>query len=96
MFLTITLIVMLYANTADANLLSAKNYELHCSGYQRIENTQVPADVLRNVSSKYNGYVLNEAFSSGKGIFKLTLNKAGKTVVAYYKSTGEFIKLEAK
>ena len=91
-FLTIGLIMMLSANVKMAGSERVITQSVILSGYQKIENTQVPVEVLKSVSSKYKGYVLSESYLSGNGMFKLTLIKKRKTVYAYFKSTGEFIK----
>ena len=64
--------------------------------YKKVETNQVPADILKQASSRYSGYALTEAYASEDGEYKLVLSKDGKTVKAYFKSTGEFIKEEAK
>ena len=64
--------------------------------YKKVENTQVPADILKQVNTRYSGYALLETYIAADSEYKLVLNKDGKTVTAYYKSTGEFIKEEAK
>ena len=62
--------------------------------YKKIENTNVPIDVLRQASFKYTGFTLNKAYSSGEGEYKLMLKKQNKFVNAVFKSNGEFIKEE--
>lgn len=64
--------------------------------YKKIETTQVPADILKNASTRYTGFALDEAYASQDGEYKLILSKDGKIVKAYFKNTGEFIKEEAK
>lgn len=64
-------------------------------GYQKIENSQVPVGVLRNVSLRYSGYVLNKSYSYGNGTLKLVLSKSGKFVNAFYRTNGQFIKTKA-
>ena len=63
--------------------------------YNKLESTQVPADILKTASSRYSGYALNEAYVSEDKEYKLVLSKSGKSLRAYFKSTGEFIKEEA-
>lgn len=62
--------------------------------YKKIEDIDVPADVLKAASARYSGYALNEAYRAEDGEFKLILTKDNKPIVAYYKATGEFIKDE--
>lgn len=64
--------------------------------YKKIEDVDVPADVLKAASARYSGYALTEAYMAEDGQFKLILAKDNKPVVAYYKATGEFIKDETK
>ena len=87
MLLTIILISTLCANAASADIVTQV--------YQKIDNTQVPADVLRNASSKYSGYVLSKAYLCGNGTLKLVMSKSGKTVDAFFKNTGQFIKTKS-
>lgn len=95
-FLTTAFILSLSANAA----LSVVNIpvaiiKVQEKEYKKVETNQVPADILKQASSRYSGYALNEAYSSEDGEYKLVLSKDGKTIKAYYKSTGEFIKEEA-
>ena len=91
-FLTIGLIMMLSANVKMAGSERVITQSVILSDYQKIDNTQVPVEVLKSVSSKYKGYVLSESYLSGNGMFKLKLIKKRKTVYAYFKSTVEFMK----
>jgi hypothetical protein len=77
------------ANTNTKNIFSIFYQEKQ---YKKIENTQVPIDVLRQASFKYTGFALNKAYSSGEGEYKLMLKKQNKFVNAIFKSNGEFIK----
>lgn len=60
--------------------------------YNPIEPSAIPADVLKNISSKYGGFTIKEAHVAADGEYKLILAKDEKTVTAYFSSTGEFIK----
>lgn len=60
--------------------------------YKPIEPSAIPADVLKNISSKYGGYTIKEAHVASDGEYKLVLSKDDKTVTAYFTATGEFIK----
>lgn len=64
--------------------------------YKKVETNEVPSNILKNASTRYSGYALNEAYASQDGEYKLVVSKDAKTIKAYYKSTGEFIKEEAK
>lgn len=60
--------------------------------YKPIEPSAIPADVLKNISSKYGGYTIKEAHVASDGEYKLVLSKDDKTVTAYFTATGELIK----
>jgi len=83
------LLIIMLATVVNVNAASIDSVT---QGYQKIDNTQVPVNVLKNVSSRYSGYVLNKSYSSGNGILKLVLSRSGKTVSAFYRTTGQFIK----
>lgn len=72
-------------DSIEINVLQEKTYA-------PIEASAIPAEALKNISSKYGGYTLKEAHASEDGEYKLVLSKDGKTVTAYFTSTGEFIK----
>lgn len=72
-------------NSTEINILQEKTYT-------PIEASAIPADALKNISSKYGGYTLKEAHVAEDGEYKLILSKDGKTVTAYFSSKGEFIK----
>ena len=71
--------------SSEINILQEKTYN-------PIEASAIPADALKNISSKYGGYTLKEAHAAADGEYKLVLSKDGKTVTAYFTATGEFIK----
>lgn len=60
--------------------------------FKKIETTQIPAEVLKQASTKYSGFALKGAQASEDGEYKLVLFKDGKSVTAHYRSTGEFVK----
>ncbi|PZR18845.1 MAG: hypothetical protein DI539_16175 [Flavobacterium psychrophilum] len=63
---------------------------------KKVETNQIPSQVLKQASIRYSGFALEEAFITGKGDYKLVLKKNDKALNAYYKSTGEFIREEAR
>lgn len=71
--------------TAEISIIQEKQYN-------PIEPSAIPADVLKNISSKYGGFTIKEAHIAADGEYKLILAKDEKTVTAYFSSTGEFIK----
>lgn len=70
------------------------SYERQQKEYKKIEDVEVPADILKAASAKYSGYALTEAYMAEDGEYKLILSKDSKPVAAYFKATGEFIKEE--
>lgn len=60
--------------------------------FKKVETTQIPAEILKQASTKYSGYSLKGAQASEDGEYKLVLFKDGKSITAHYKSTGEFVK----
>lgn len=96
-FLTTAILLSLSANAVTAVASNQVVISLYQEKeYKKVETNQVPADILKQASSRYSGYALTEAYASENGEYKLILSKDAKTVKAYYKSTGEFIKEEAK
>lgn len=63
---------------------------------KKIEANQIPSQVLKQASIRYSGFSLNEVFVSENNEYKLVLKKNDKVINAYYKSTGDFIREEAK
>lgn len=93
--LLVTAITFGLGITANANTLKNDSNEINIlqeKTYTPIEASAIPADALKNISAKYGGYTLKEAHVAADGEYKLILSKDGKTVTAYFSSTGEFIK----
>jgi len=93
--LAITVIALgfgINANAATQTNTSSEINILQEKTYNPIEASAIPADALKNISSKYGGYTLKEAHAAADGEYKLVLSKDGKTVTAYFTATGEFIK----
>lgn len=88
----ITLGLGINANATTEKNISTEINILQEKTYSPIEASAIPADALKNISAKYGGYTLKEAHASADGEYKLVLSKDGKTVTAYFTSTGEFIK----
>lgn len=97
LFLAATLVLALSVNASGRKVLDNKviitlDQEKE---YKKIETSQVPAEVLKQAGTKYAGYALTEAHVAGDGEYKLVLSKDGKSLKAYFKGTGEFVKEEA-
>lgn len=88
----ITLGLGINANATTEKNISTEINVLQEKTYSPIEASAIPADALKNISAKYGGYTLKEAHAAPDGEYKLVLSKDGKTVTAYFTSTGEFIK----
>ena len=94
--ITTALLLALTVNTATlASNNAVATIESQEKEYKKVETTQVPADILKQASAKYSGFALVEAYASEDGGYKLVLAKDGRSVKAFYKVTGEFIREEA-
>ncbi|MEZ0006904.1 biotin-(acetyl-CoA carboxylase) ligase [Flavobacterium sp. 28YEA47A] len=86
------LILGVGVNAAVSNKMTNEISVIQEKQYKPIEPSAIPADVLKNISSKYGGYTIKEAHVASDGEFKLVLSKDDKTVTAYFTATGELIK----
>jgi len=95
LFLTAALVFVLGANAATTannhNITITKNQEKE---YKKIDTAKVPAAILQEISTKYSGYSITEAFASEDGEYKLALAKDKTALKVYYTSAGEFVKEE--
>jgi hypothetical protein len=65
--------------------------------YKKIETTAVPMPVLKEISDKYPGYVVSEAYAAEDGSdFRLVVTKDTNSQTVYYTASGEFVKEEKK
>ena len=80
--------------TVNTVKVTTSAYESQQKEYRKIEDIEVPVDILKAASAKYSGYELTGAYMAVDGDCKLILNKDTKPVVAYFHATGEFIKEE--
>lgn len=96
-FLTAALVLALGANAKQVTIsTTAFTHEVKQEKeYKKIDTTAVPVAVLKEISTKYSGYIISEAFASEDGEYKLALAKDKKTVTVYYNSEGEFVKERA-
>lgn len=97
LFLATTLVLALSVNASNHKIV---NNETVISfdqekEYKKVETSQVSAEVLKQAGAKYAGYALTEAHVAADGEYKLVLSKDGKSLKAYFKGTGEFVKEEA-
>lgn len=65
--------------------------------YKKIETSAVPAAILKEITDKYSGYAVNEAYAAEDTTdYKIVLSKDAKVVTVYYTAAGEFVKEEKK
>jgi len=86
------LVLSVGVNAAVSNKITKEISVIQEKQYKPIEPSAIPADVLKNISSKYGGYTIKEAHVASDGEYKLVLSKDDKTVTAYFTATGELIK----
>ncbi|HEU4495840.1 MAG TPA: hypothetical protein VFR70_02195 [Flavobacterium sp.] len=80
------------ASTSAERIFSAEISLNQEKEYTLIEPSAIPGDVLKNISSKYGGFTIKEAYMAKNGDYKLVLSKDDKTATAYFTLKGEFIK----
>lgn len=64
--------------------------------YKKIDTADVPANALKEISTKYSGYTITEAYVAEDGEYKVVLAKDKTTLKVYYSATGEYVKEEKK
>lgn len=65
--------------------------------YKKIETTAVPMPVLKEISDKYPGYIVSQAYAAEDGSdFRIVVTKDTDTQTVYYTASGEFVKEEKK
>ena len=93
LFLTAALVLTLGANATVVTSNTIKPAtEKQEKEYKKIETSKVPAAVLQELSTKYEGYSITEAAVSEDSEYKISLAKDSKTVIVYYNAAGEFVK----
>jgi hypothetical protein len=60
--------------------------------YTKIAADKVAASVLKEITEKYEGYTIAEAYASEDSEYKLVLKKEQTQVTVFYNSKGEFLK----
>ncbi|AWG25419.1 hypothetical protein [Flavobacterium kingsejongi] len=95
LFLTAALVIALSFN-ASANTVTEStttNTTIHQEKeYKRIDGSEVSQEALQNISKKYGGYSMEEAYVAADGEYKLVLSKDGQKVTALFTAAGEFVK----
>lgn len=62
--------------------------------FQEITVEKVPSVVKSAIAARYSAYVIDEAFASGNGFYKVVLKKRGSKLAVYYSGNGEFLRKE--
>jgi hypothetical protein len=62
--------------------------------YKKIEESKVPAVILNEISTKYDGHKITDAAVSVDEEYRITVTKDSKSTKVYFTATGEFIKEE--
>lgn len=93
---TMTCILMLTANAGVRTDERENTLILAQGDYKKIGITAVPTDILKALTQRYKGYLLDGAWVSEEDGFRLSLSNERKHITSFYKSTGEFIKDDVK
>ena len=95
LFIAASLVLALSANasvtTIGTNNSVIENQEKE---YKKIEESKVPAEILKEISTKYSGYAITDAAVSTDQEYRITVTKDSKSTKVYFTSTGEFVKEE--
>ena len=62
--------------------------------YKKIEESKVPALILKEIATKYEGYTITDTAVSIDNEYRITVNKDSKSTKVYFTGTGEFVKEE--
>ncbi|WP_306350034.1 hypothetical protein [Flavobacterium sp. '19STA2R22 D10 B1'] len=94
LFLTAALVLGLgFSATATTLSVQGTRTEINQEKeYKKIEASEVSADALKQIGTKYAGYTLEEANVAADGEYKLVLAKDGAKVTALFTAAGEFIR----
>jgi len=95
LFIAASLVIALSANafatTTVNNTIAAERQEKE---YKKIDESKVPAAIIKEISTKYGGYAITEAAVSADDEYRITVTKDSKSTKVYFTSTGEFVKEE--
>lgn len=95
LIITSALVLALGASASASTIISPKGVTIsQQKEYKKIEESKVPAAVLSEVSTKYEGYKITEAAVAADDEYRITVAKDTKTVKIYFTATGEFVKEE--
>lgn len=97
LFLSVALVLALGAAAAPVQPAKALLGIWQEKVYKQIEPTAVPAAILKEITEKYPGYVVKEAYAAEDGSeYKIVITKGVDTENVYYTAAGEFVKEEKK
>ncbi len=89
------LALTLSSNAAVGNAYTSEPVAIHQEKeYKKIDESKVPAEILSEVSTKYEGYKITDAAVSPDNEYRITVSKDSKATKIYFTATGEFIKEE--
>jgi len=60
--------------------------------YKKIEESKVPALILKEIATKYEGYSISDTAVSVDDEYRITVTKDTKSTKVYFTGTGEFVK----
>jgi len=89
---------LVLALSANASITTVKNdkvvTERQDKEYKKIEESKVPAMILKEIATKYDGYTISDTAVSIDEEYRITVTKDSKTTKVYFTGTGEFVKEE--
>jgi hypothetical protein len=96
-FTTVLLFALGFNISATAKSTIIVNEITQEKEYNKVDATAVPASILKEISDKYAGYIISEAYAAEDGSdYKIVLTKDTNAVTVYYTAAGEFVKEEKK
>jgi|GEM_PF-3180553 len=95
LFIAAALVLALSANASITTVTKisvvTENQEKE---YKKIEESKVPALILKEISTKYDGYNISDTAVSIDNEYRITVTKDSKSTKVYFTGTGEFVKEE--
>ncbi|KOS07549.1 hypothetical protein AM493_17000 [Flavobacterium akiainvivens] len=98
LFLTVALVFALGLSATPAHTSAGVTEVIKQEkAFKKIETTAVPAAILKELSEKYAGYTVTQAYAAeDSSEYKIELGKDNKAQTVYYSAAGEFVKEEKK
>lgn len=95
LFLIAALALSLSINATVGTNNVSENVVLHQEKeYKKIDEAKVPAEILKEIITKYEGYKITDAAVSADNEYRITVAKDTKSAKVYFTATGEFVKEE--